>query len=231
MAAWGAIAGAVLGAGGTLWNALSGAAAERRRRSALAKRERENQSWYDRRYNEVGHERADAQRLLTKMREAQQARMQRAAGSSAVVGGSSASKAAEQQAANKAMGDTVAQIDAAQEARKDRIEQKYLSRKDAIADARAHLDLAHQQSMANAATQASGIAANLAASVGSGKESASQTQPTQQKAVQQVPATGTTSAQGTNSTRLRYSDNPYYGTTMHDNLLDYWRTVWNDNNV
>ena len=150
-----------LSAGSSLWNAISGWKAERARRRALAKRERENQLWYDRRYNEAGHERADAQRLLTKMRDAQKARMDRAAGAHAVVGADSGLKASEQQAANKAIGDTVANIDAAQEARKDKIENQYMARKDAIANANDKLDLEHQQQTANALTEASKLGAGV----------------------------------------------------------------------
>lgn len=168
----GSIIGAGVGLVGTGINALIGAAKERARRRALAKRERENQLWYDRRYNEVGRERGDAQRLLTKMREAQRDRMDRVAGRQAVMGGSSAVRASEQESANKALGDTVSQIDAAQESRRDKIEQQYLSRKDAISNARDKLDLAHQTNLANAATQASAIGAQLAASaVGGGGKS------------------------------------------------------------
>lgn len=164
----GGLLGALIGAGtgliGTGINAIMGARKARAEQRALAKAERENQQWYDRRYNEVGRERADAQRLLTRMREAQSDRMSRAAGANAVVGGSSARVASEQAAANKAVGDTISQIDAAQEARRDKIEGQYLSRKDNLRNARMRSLAADKANLANAATQAGLIGANIAAS-------------------------------------------------------------------
>ena len=85
--------GALIGAGVSLAgqgiNAILGARQAARQQRELDKQERDNQAWYDRRYNEVGHERADAQRLLTKMAEAQRQRTLDAAGRSAVIGSSS----------------------------------------------------------------------------------------------------------------------------------------------
>ena len=235
----GSLIGAGVAALGSGINAIMGARASSRRKRELAKRERDNQFWYDRRYNEVGHERADAQRLLTKMREAQADRMSRAAGANAVMGGSSARVASEQVAANKAMGDTIASIDAAQEARKDRIENQYLGRKDAIAAARDKVDAAEQANLANAASVASAIGANIAASaVGNG---GGKVQTAGQKAAAQAKVgtpTGTDGMVGVSSVKgataavpsynpyasvwsepeLEYSDDSLYDTTLTDTL-------------
>lgn len=170
-----AIIGAVAGVAGTGVNALLGAAERRRQQRMLDAEERKNRLWYDRRYNEEGRETAVGQRMLEKMREAQRERMSSVAGRSAVMGGSGAVSAAESAAANKAIGDTVGQLDANQQARRDRIEQQYRQRDAQISAQRAGLSAQQQANLANAATQASAIGAQIAAGAasGSGKTKAS----------------------------------------------------------
>ena len=175
-----AIIGAVAGVAGTGVNALLGAAERRRQQRMLDAEERKNRLWYDRRYNEEGRETAVGQRMLEKMREAQRERMSSVAGRSAVMGGSGAVAAAESAAANKAIGDTVGQLDANQEARRDRIEQQYRQRDAQISAQRANLSAQQQANLANAATQASAIGAQIAAGAasGSGKTKAKSSDPT-----------------------------------------------------
>lgn len=163
-----AIIGAVAGLAGTGMNALLGAAERRRQERMLADEERKNRLWYDRSYNEQGRETAVGQRMLEKMREAQRERMSSVAGRSAVMGGSGAVAAAESAAANKAIGDTVGQLDANQEARRDRIEQQYRQRDAQISAQRANLSAQQQANLANAATQASVMGAQIAAGAASG---------------------------------------------------------------
>lgn len=163
-----AIIGAVAGVAGTGVNALLGAAERRRQQRMLDAEDRKNRLWYDRRYNEEGRETAVGQRMLEKMREAQRERMSSVAGRSAVMGGSGAVAAAESAAANKAIGDTVGQLDANQEARRDRIEQQYRQRDAQISAQRANLSAQQQANLANAATQASAIGAQIAAGAASG---------------------------------------------------------------
>lgn len=175
-----AIIGAVAGLAGTGMNALLGAAERRRQQRMLADEERKNRLWYDRHYNEQGRETAVGQRMLEKMREAQRERMSSVAGRSAVMGGSGAVAAAESAAANKAIGDTVGQLDANQEARRDRIEQQYRQRDAQISAQRANLSAQQQANLANAATQASVIGAQIAAGAasGSGKTKSKSSDPT-----------------------------------------------------
>lgn len=238
MSLLGTLIGAGTGLVGAGINAIMGARKARAEQRALAQAERDNQQWYDRRYNEVGRERADAQRLLTRMREAQSDRMSRAAGANAVVGGSSARVASEQAAANKAVGDTISQIDAAQEARRDKIEGQYLSRKDNLRNARMRSLAADKANLANAATQAGVIGANIAASAigGDGVSGAASAKADESAgATESAGTNGTAGATGNANTMLSYSDNHYYGKTMGDNLNEYWRkqlgniygTVWN----
>ena len=152
-----------LGAAGSAANFISQAKEARKRRRALDERERENEAWYKRKYNEVGTESASAQRALTAMRDAQRERMNRASGAAAVSGASSESVAAEKAAANKAIGDTVSAIAARDDARKERIDDEYRKEKRAIENARDNISLQKQQNTAAATSQALNTAGNIIA--------------------------------------------------------------------
>lgn len=171
-----------LGAAGSAMGFISQAKEARKRRRALDERERENNAWYNRKYNEVGTESATAQRALTAMRDAQQARMNRASGASAVSGASSESVAAEKAAANKTIGDTVSAIAAQDDARKERVDNEYRREKRAIENARDNISLQKQQNTAVATSQALNTAGNIIAlggeMGGSGKQPKQQQSPT-----------------------------------------------------
>ena len=152
-----------LGAAGSAANFISQAKEARKRRRALDERERENEAWYNRKYNEVGTESAAAQRALTAMRDAQQQRMNRASGAAAVSGASSESVAAEKAAANKTIGDTVSAIAARDDARKERVDDEYRRERRAIENARDNISLQKQQNMAAATSQALNTAGNIIA--------------------------------------------------------------------
>ena len=152
-----------LGAAGSAANFISQAKEARKRRRALDERERENEAWYRRKYNELGTESASAQRALTAMRDAQQQRMNRASGAAAVSGASSESVAAEKAAANKAIGDTVSAIAARDDARKERVDDEYRRERRAIENARDNISLQKQQNTAAATSQALNTAGNIIA--------------------------------------------------------------------
>ena len=152
-----------LGAAGSAANFISQAKEARKRRRALDERERENEAWYRRKYNELGTESASAQRALTAMRDAQQQRMNRASGAAAVSGASSESVAAEKVAANKAIGDTVSAIAARDDARKERVDDEYRRERRAIENARDNISLQKQQNTAAATSQALNTAGNIIA--------------------------------------------------------------------
>jgi hypothetical protein len=142
-------------------NLFGGARAARQRRRELANRERENNAWFDQRYNELSTEGAEAQAALTAMRAAQQQRMASARGASSVMGASAGSVAAEKNAANMAMGQTIGQLAAQGQARKDAIEKSYLAEKNSISDARLKGYEQDAQNVANAATQLSKLGAGM----------------------------------------------------------------------
>lgn len=113
---------------GSILGGIFGAASAKKQRKMLEDEEKKNQAWYNRRYNEVGVERADAQAALTAMRDAQKERSASVRGASAVMGASAEANATEKAAQNQAMASAITTINAANESRKDAIENQYLNR-------------------------------------------------------------------------------------------------------
>lgn len=150
--------GAAIGAG---ISALGGARAARQKKREIEKQERENNAWYDQRYNELGTERADAQAALSAMRDAQAQRMSAARGASAVMGASAGSVAAEKAGANSAMAQTIGQINAKAEKFKQGIENTYLQRKNDISDQRINMYEAQAKNIAQAGSQMSKLGAGI----------------------------------------------------------------------
>ena len=87
MGIFGSAIGGALGIGGAIFGGISASKAMKRAKKMVEEQKKENQDWYDRRYNEDSTQRADAQRILTQTNEAIRQRNQAAAGSAAVMGG------------------------------------------------------------------------------------------------------------------------------------------------
>ena len=131
---FGAILGGAVSALGGLFGGLGKNEAIEKQKKALEVRKQENQAWHDRYYNEDSTQRADAQRILSLTEDAIKRRNRAAAGRAAVMGGTEESVAATKEANAKLQADAAGQIAAQGEARKDRIEQQYLSRKNELND-------------------------------------------------------------------------------------------------
>lgn len=128
----GGLIGGALGAIGGIFGSISKNKMLKEQQRMVDGQKRENQDWYDRRYNEDSTQRADAQAMLTHTADMIRRRNQQAAGSAAVMGGTDESVAATKEANAKALADTTSQIAVAGEQRKDKIEGQYMSRKDAL---------------------------------------------------------------------------------------------------
>lgn len=116
---------------GGLFGGLSKNAMIKRQIEAVEKKKKENEDWFNRRYNEDATQRADAQRLLTMQEERMKKANRSAAGTAAVMGGTDEGVALAKEAGNKAMADTISQIAVAGEKRKDAIENQYQTKNDA----------------------------------------------------------------------------------------------------
>jgi len=128
----GSIVGGALNIGASIFGGIKQANAAKKARANLQNQLKENQDWYDRRYNEDATQRADAQRLITMTEESIKNRNKQAAGAAAVMGGTEESVAAAKAANNGALADTMSQIAVNAEQRKDAIEGQYLERKAGI---------------------------------------------------------------------------------------------------
>lgn len=125
----GSIIGGAVGAGASIFGGISASKAMKKVRQNIEGQLAENQSWYDRRYNEDVTQRADAQRVLTAVNDNIRQRNQAAAGAAAVAGGTEESLAATKAANSAALAEAASQIAVAGENRKDNIETQYLANK------------------------------------------------------------------------------------------------------
>lgn len=164
--------GSLIGAGLGLVSSIAGGIANRKARrkqeQLLAQQQRENQAWYDRKYNEDPTKRADTVRLLTQMQEQIKNRNRAAKGRQAVMGGTEDSTTAVKEANNKTLADTTSQIVAANESRKDAIEQQYQQNKRSIQGQQMQMEAEKSADTANAVAGVAGTAANIAAALDTG---------------------------------------------------------------
>ena len=164
--------GTLIGAGLGLASSIAGGVANRKTRrkqeQMIAQQQKENQAWYDRKYNEDPTKRADTVRLLTQMQEQIKNRNKAAKGRQAVMGGTEDSTTAVKEANNKTLADTTSQIVAANDARKDSIEQQYRERKNQLNNQQMGMEAEKAADTANSVAGVAGTAANIAASLDSG---------------------------------------------------------------
>lgn len=154
--------------------------ARERQLDAIEAEKQKNRNWYDRRYNEDATQRADAQRLLTRVENSIKKRNQAAAGTAAVMGGSPEVAAAARAQNNEALADVTSQIVANAEARKDAIEQQYRERDAQLAGQQMAMRAEDQMAMGQAIGQTIGTLGNIAASA----FSANPAEPTKQTEIE-----------------------------------------------
>lgn len=121
----GSLIGGAMKIGGSIFGGISASKAMKKVKKNLESQRDENESWYDRRYNEDATQRADAQRILAITQDNIRKRNQAATGAQAVMGGTEESLAAARAANNEALAEATSQIAVNGERRKDAIEQQY----------------------------------------------------------------------------------------------------------
>lgn len=151
---WGAIAGAAASMITQLAGSIAASKQAGKAKAILDAQKKQNEDWYNRRFNEDYTQTAEAQRAITLAREEAQRQLAAARGRQAVMGGTEESVAATQEAVNKGLADTMSQIAAQGTARKDAIEATYLQTKDSLA--KKYIDMYNQraQQVAQAASNA-----------------------------------------------------------------------------
>lgn len=157
-------ASAALGVMGSIFGASKAARERRRQMRALQKNESEEKAWYDKAYNTDYLDTKAGQNLLRRAQEVQDNYIRKADGSAAVGGGTAASVAMAKEAANRTMGNTIANIGANDTARKQQVEDQHRQNRNEINKQRA--DLSYQaaintttaaQNMSNAMMSAAGM--------------------------------------------------------------------------
>lgn len=148
--------------GGSIFGGIKAGQAMKQVQKNLEQQQRENQDWYDRRYNEDATQRADAQRMLAMTNDLIKQRNRSAAGTAAVMGGTEESVAATKAANAQAMADTAAQIAVAGANRKDTIENQYMTKKDSINEKLNNLQQQKANNIISAVNGVSSAASDLA---------------------------------------------------------------------
>ena len=151
--------GTGLGLAGSIGSAIFGgskaAKAAKKADRLIEQQEKDNQAWFDRRYNEDYSQTAEAQNLLNYAREQAEKLFKRAEGAAAVTGATEESVARAKQSANDMLAQTASNIAAQGTARKDAIEQQYLNTKNSLTEKQVDNLKQKAQNITTAAGQAS----------------------------------------------------------------------------
>lgn len=126
--------GAGLKIGSSIFGGIKMSQAMKKVRNDIKEQQQDNQNWFDRRYNEDSTQRADAQRMLTLATEQLRDRNKQMAAAQYMMGGTDESVAAQKAASANALASTTGQIAAAADARKDNVENQFMSNKRALSD-------------------------------------------------------------------------------------------------
>lgn len=158
--------GAIVGAGLKAAGAIAGGIIQRNAMKKVEKnletQQQQNQDWYDRRYNEDATQRADAQRLLTMTENSIRERNKQAAAAAAVMGGTEESVAAAKAANNQALVDATSNIAASADARKDAIEQQFMSTRENLYDQQNNLTMKKAEATGQAVQGVADAAGSIA---------------------------------------------------------------------
>jgi hypothetical protein len=158
-----------IGAGlGIASSLIGGSAASDAAREARRERERaeaREQAWYNRRYNEDYLDTAAGQNLVRRAKDYAKENWKKAAGAQAVAGGTDAATAQAKEAGNKMVGDTIANIAAADTQRKAQVDNMHMQNEQKFAQQRQAEQLQRAQNITNAAQSASNAIMSVAGAV------------------------------------------------------------------
>lgn len=158
--------GAGLGIAGQLGSAIFGGSkaskAAKQANKLIEEQQKDNQAWYDRRYNEDYSQTAEAQNLMNYAREQAEKQFRRAEGAAAVGGATEEAVARQKAAANDMLAKTATNIAAQGTARKDAVESQYLNTKNSLTQQQVSNLQQKAQNISQAAGQASSAFGSLA---------------------------------------------------------------------
>ena len=157
----GSIIGGAMKLGGSIFGGIKASREAKKQQKMLDAQKAENQAWYNRRFNEDGTQRADAQRLLTNTQDLLRRQTMAAQGANAVTGASTEAVAAQKAANNQALAEATSTIAAASDARKDNIEQQYQTNNNALADKQMQISRQKQDAITQAVQGVAGAADSI----------------------------------------------------------------------
>lgn len=158
----GSAIGGALGIGASIFGGISASKAMKKAKKNVEGELRDNQNWYDRRYNEDATQRADAQRILTMTNDNIRQRNQQAAGAQAVMGGTDESVAATKAANNQVLADVTSQIAFNGERRKDQIEGQYMHTKSDLNEKLRNIEIGKANAVSQAVQGVAQAGSNMA---------------------------------------------------------------------
>lgn len=158
----GSAIGGALGIGGSIFGGISASKAMKKAKRIVEGEMKDNQNWYDRRYNEDATQRADAQRILTMTNDNIRQRNQQAAGAQAVMGGTDESVAATKAANNQVLADVTSQIAVNGERRKDQIESQYMQTKSDLNEKLRNIEIGKANAVSQAVQGVAQAGSNMA---------------------------------------------------------------------
>lgn len=150
-----------LGVGSSLFGANKAKKAARRAQAENTYRTNAEKAWYDKNYNTDYLDTKAGQNLMRRAKEVQDEYVRKADGAAAVGGGTAASVAMAKEAANKAMGDTIANVAAQDTARKQHVEDAHLQNTQQLSRERQQIEQQKAQSTSDAAQNASNAMFNF----------------------------------------------------------------------
>lgn len=154
----GAILGAALQVGSSIIGGISAAKQRRKQREAIEKAGRENDAWYTREKYADPTMRASARYMLNKSFEAARDRVRAAKGRGAIMGNADAQIAAAQEANAQGAADAVGKVAAMNDARIDRVEDRYQANKQDLLNKQLSYDGQTANYIADAVKAAGGVA-------------------------------------------------------------------------
>jgi hypothetical protein len=158
----GTIIGAAAQLGSSIYGAVKSSQANKRAQQMIQNQRDENQKWYDQKMAEDYMQRSDVQNVLRKQRELLNEQYERARATNIVAGGTDESLSVMQEAANKTMADTMADIAAGADAYREGIENQYRAQDAALNQQQIGIEQGKAQSIAQAAGQVGSAVSGLA---------------------------------------------------------------------
>lgn len=150
-----------LGIGSSLFGANKAKKAARRAQAENQYRTNAEKAWYDKNYNTDYLDTKAGQNLMRRAQEVQNEYIRKADGAAAVGGGTAASVAQAKESANKAMGDTIANIAAQDTSRKQHVEDAHLQNTQQLSRERQQIEQQKAQATSDAAQNASNAMFNF----------------------------------------------------------------------